>query len=153
MLHNRFGHPSWEVHNLLSKATGNPNIKKINKACDICQHAKHSHSSFSLSHNIANNCFDLIRCDLWGPYRTTSSCGAHYFLTIVDDFTHAVWIYLLVDKKDVMRTLFQFFAYVERQFGKKVKTFRSDNGTEFTCTKSYFLENSIDTVTKRSGRM
>lgn len=143
MFHQRMGHPSWEVHKLCSKTLGNPSIEKLNKACDICQCAKHSRSSFSLSHNIAKDCFDLVHCDLWGPYRKASSSSAHYFLTIVDDFSRAVWIYLLNDKKIVMNTLLNFFAYVERQFGKKIKTFRSDNGTEFTCMRSYFLEQGI----------
>ena len=87
--------------------------------------------------------FELIHCDLWGPYRTVSSCGASYFLTIVDDFSRAVWIYLLVDKKEVSSMLKQFFAMVERQFARKVKIVRSDNGTEFTCLKSYFFDQGI----------
>ncbi|XP_010412651.1 PREDICTED: uncharacterized protein LOC104698984 [Camelina sativa] len=33
--------------------------------------------------------------------------------------------------------------YTERQFGKTVKTVRSDNGTEFMCLASYFRENGI----------
>lgn len=151
LLHNRMGHTSWEVHKLFSKAMGNSSLEKLNKACDVCHCAKHSRTSFSLSHNIANNCFDLMHCDLWGPYRKASSCGAHYFLTIVDDFSRAVWIFLLVDKKSVMRTLLQFFAYVERQFGRKIKGFRSDNGTEFTCMKSYFLDNGIVFQTSCAG--
>ena len=32
---------------------------------------------------------------------------------------------------------------VERQFARKVKIFRSDNGTEFTCLKSYFFDQGI----------
>lgn len=29
-----------------------------------------------------------------GPYRTASTCGAYYFLTILDDCSLVVWIYL-----------------------------------------------------------
>ena len=78
-----------------------------------------------------------------GPYRTISSCGASYFLTIVDDFSRAVWIYLLADKKEVSIMLKRFLAMVERQFAQQVKIFRSDNGTKFTCLKSYFFDKGI----------
>lgn len=36
-----------------------------------------------------------------------------------------------------------FFALVRTQFNKQVKVVHTDNGTEFTCLKSYFLEYGI----------
>ncbi|KAH9764454.1 hypothetical protein KPL70_001531 [Citrus sinensis] len=59
--------------------------------CDVCFRAKQCRDKFVLSNNKASNICELIHCDLWGPYRTASSCGAHYFLTIVDDFSRGVW--------------------------------------------------------------
>lgn len=67
-----------------------------------------------------------------GPHRTRSTSGAHYFLTIVDDYSRAVWTLLLFEKSEVSYALQNFFAFIERQFGMRVKTVRSDNGTEFT---------------------
>jgi len=61
----------------------------------------------------------------------------------VDDFSRTIWVVLLVDKKEVSQTLRNFFAMVDRQFKKHVKIIRSDNGTEFTCMKNYFLEHGI----------
>lgn len=29
------------------------------------------------------------------------SCGAYYFLTIVDNFSRAVWVYLLLEKREM----------------------------------------------------
>jgi hypothetical protein len=40
---------------------------------------------------------------------------------------------------------------VERQYNRKVKIVRSDNGTEFTCMKSYFLEQGIIFQTSCTG--
>jgi transposase InsO family protein len=54
-----------------------------------------------------------------------------------------VWIYLLVDKTEVSRYLYQFLAMVERQFSTQVKIIRSDNGTEFTCMKPNFCDRGI----------
>ncbi|XP_010256211.1 PREDICTED: uncharacterized protein LOC104596654 [Nelumbo nucifera] len=83
--------------------------------------------------------YGIGSCDLWhqrlghpsyqtmsllfsiGAYRVPASCGAAYFLTIVDDYSRAIWIYLLAEKSEVGRTLKNFCAMVERQFNKKVK--------------------------------
>lgn len=87
--------------------------------------------------------FDLIHCDVWSPYRTPSTSGAVYFLTIVDDYSRAVWIYLMVKKREVAAILQKFCSMVERQFEKRVKMVRSDNGTKFICLKSCFPKEGI----------
>lgn len=104
--------------------------------------SKTTRELFPLSNNIAHDYFSLVRIDLWGAYRTPT-CGAVYFLTIVDDFSHAVWVYLLLDKKKVERVVKEFCALVERQFQKQVRVVHSDNGTAFLCLKSYFSAQGI----------
>ncbi|WVZ25460.1 hypothetical protein V8G54_004004 [Vigna mungo] len=141
--HKRLGHPSFKITQSI------PTVSKIkvqglvNKNCDVCFRAKQSREKFPASNHKAGEIFDLIHCDLWGPYRNPSSCGAYYFMIVVDDYSRGVWIYLLADKKEVSKSLMNFFALVNRQFNKKVKVFRSDNGTEFLCMKNYFSEQGI----------
>lgn len=84
---------------------------------------------FPVSDSKASRTFEIIHCDLWGPYNTVSSCGARYFLTLVDDFSRAVWVILLIDKTEVNKMFLNFFSMIERQFNAKVQTVRSDNGT------------------------
>jgi hypothetical protein len=127
--HQRLGHPSWKTTQLVSNCSGSRVSELKNKVCDTCQRAKQTRETFPLSNKHASDVFDLIHCDLWGAYRTPSSCGASYFLTIVDDCSRAVWIFLLIDKKEVSQTLTNFLSMVERQYNKKVKIVRSDNGT------------------------
>ena len=67
---------------------------------------------FFSSDNKAKECFDLIHCDLWGAYRVPVSCGGIYFLTIVDDCSRAVWIYLLNKKDEVACVLKNFIVMV-----------------------------------------
>ena len=124
--HQRLGHPSLRITKLVPEVHSSNQENSLNKNCDVCQKAKQRRDKFFVSENKTLGIFELIHCDLWGPYRTVSSCGASYFLTIVDDFSRAVWIYLLVDKKEVSSMLKRFFAMVERQFARKVKIFRSD---------------------------
>lgn len=46
-------------------------------------------------------------------------------------------------KSEVRSVMVNFLAYMKKQFGKSVKTVRSDNGTEFMCLLTYFCENGI----------
>ena len=149
--HKRLGHPSLQVTKLIPGLCLKENNSRMNKICDVCQRAKQSRDKFPISEHKASAIFEMIHCDLWGPYRTASSCGASYFLTIVDDFSRSVWIYLLVDKTEVSHTLKMFFIMVERQFNTKVKILRSDNGTEFTCLNRYFLDHGIIFQTSCTG--
>ena len=141
--HKRLGHPSLKVTKLVPGVSVKENKYRLEKNCEVCQRAKQTRDKFPVSEHKASSIFELIHCDLWGPYNTPSSCGATYFLTIVDDYSRSVWVYLLVDKTEVSHTMKMFFSLVERQFNKQVKLIRSDNGTEFTCMKQYFLDHGI----------
>lgn len=99
--------------------------------CDSCLRAKQTMLPFSRSEIKSTSCFDLIHCDIWGGYKVASLSGAHYFLTIVDDYSRATWVYLLAHKSDVGYYLRSFVNMVETQFNKKVKQVRTDNGLEF----------------------
>ena len=81
--------------------------------------------------------FDLIHCDIWGPYHIPSYSGYQYFLTLVDDCTRFTWLYLLKHKSDVHSIVPNFFNLVETQFGARIKQFRSDNAKELAFTKFF----------------
>jgi hypothetical protein len=57
--------------------------------------------------------------------------GSKYYLVILDDFTHYLWIFPLKLKSDTFTTLSNFFVYVSTQFGKTVKAIQCDNGRKF----------------------
>ncbi|CAA7047384.1 unnamed protein product [Microthlaspi erraticum] len=140
--HQRLEHPSFSVFSSLPQFSG---VSKpvCSGPCDVCFRAKQTREVFSDSINKTTDCFQLIHVDVWGPYRVPSSTGAVYFLTIVDDYSRAVWTFLLLEKSEVSKVLKNFFVYAEKQFGKTVKMVRSDNGTEFMCLSSYFREKGV----------
>ena len=45
---------------------------------------------------------------------TQSSSGAYYFITIVDNYSKAVWVYMLHDKSQVENNIFDYFTLVQR---------------------------------------
>ncbi|KAF7843884.1 Integrase, catalytic core [Senna tora] len=128
--HSRLGHAPMNVIT---------HIKGINSdqicfptVCDVCHSAKQQRLPFPKSINsTSSGIFDLVHADLWGPYKQPSMSGAHYFLTLVDDFSRGTWIFLMKDKANVWQILDQFFTMITNQFGKTIKILRSDNGTEF----------------------
>ncbi|CAM8929156.1 unnamed protein product [Rhodiola kirilowii] len=134
--HNRMGHMSFDrMNSLLCKYVPLLNTKTKDAYCEVCPLAKQSRLRFPLSKHVSAEIFDLIHCDVWGPFPIESLSGANYFLTIVDDKSRGVWIYLMKKKSEVADLLMQFFVLVETQFEKKIKMLRSDNGGEFFGTK------------------
>ncbi|CAA7027430.1 unnamed protein product [Microthlaspi erraticum] len=89
LLHRRLGHPSAGVLNSLPNCDRSPSVLEEINSCDICFRAKQTREIFNDSINKASDCFALIHCDVWGPYRTPSSSGVVYFLTIVDDYSRS----------------------------------------------------------------
>lgn len=139
--HKRLGHASEKRIRQLPVVGSSDGVDF--SVCDICFRAKQCRTEFSLSINKSKEVFELVHVDLWGPYRTQSLCGSYYFLTIVDDFSRGVWVFLLADKTQVQQTLKDFIALATRQFDRHVKTIRSDNGTEFTSMTKFFSSQGI----------
>lgn len=108
--HHHLGHPSSRVVGLALGVSFKANSTFCFKNCDLCLCSKQTLNFFSDSYNKATTSFELIHCDLWGPYQTSAFCGSRYFLTIVDDYSHAVWLYLLPNKVEVLARLHEFVA-------------------------------------------
>ncbi|KAK9062516.1 hypothetical protein SSX86_019703 [Deinandra increscens subsp. villosa] len=142
--HKRLGHASdmkLSQFSFLDKLSMNSKTK----VCDSCCKAKHTRLPFPLSSIKTTNCFDLVHCDIWGKYRTPSLSGANYFLTIVDDFSRAVWVFLLKHKHEASICLINFHKMVKTQFGKPIKKIRCDNGGEFVSNRmaNFYAEEGI----------
>ena len=110
--------------------------------CDICPLAKQKRLPFNISTTISNECFDLLHCDIWGPFFVPTIHGCRFFLIIVDDCSRCTWVYLLKHKSQTASQLDQFCTMVETQFARKVKCIRLDNGTEFFL-KYFFTKRGI----------
>lgn len=99
--------------------------------CDIYPLARQTRVPSPLSCTKIFDVFQLLHMDVWGPYKVPTYNGMRYFLTIVDDFSRWTWVFLMQLESDVVTLLKDFIVIVTNSFGKKIKAFRSDNGTEF----------------------
>lgn len=127
--HNKLGHVSIDVLNHIIPHLTSKNQPSL--PCDVCAQSKQQRMAFPISHSTTKSPFDLIHVDLWGPYKHKSITGAHYVLTIVDDFSRATWTFLITNKQLVPSTLKTYLTLIQTQHNKTVKTVRTDNGTEF----------------------
>lgn len=100
----------------------------------FCPLAKQRKLPFESHNHLAKSPFDLIHCDIWGPYHVLSHSGYRYFMTLVDDCSRFPWIYLLKNKSDVSNVIPNFFKMIVTQFNTPIKMFRSDNATELAFT-------------------
>ncbi|GJT93835.1 ribonuclease H-like domain-containing protein, partial [Tanacetum coccineum] len=98
--HYRLGHPTDQVMSILGKKLGFSKKDHISP-CDICHKAKQTRERFPLSDHKSKFVGDIIHCDVWGPYRVVNKDGYKFFLTLVDDFSRAVWVYLLKSKTEI----------------------------------------------------
>ena len=110
--------------------------------CNVCPIGKQKRLPFLSSNNIFEFPFDLVYCDLWGPFSNPTMDGYKYFLTIVDDFSRCTCIYLLKSKSETQVLLSQFYVFVETQFNKRIKCIRTGNGTKFLM-KNFFKSKGI----------
>jgi hypothetical protein len=111
--HYRLGHLSHSRLQLLH--SNNPQIScdLLTTPCTICPLARQKRLSFPHSITSSTSIFDLIHCDIWGPYFVGSRNDHHYFLTIVDDYSRYTWIHLL-KSKDQTRIYIQSFLTLLR---------------------------------------
>ncbi|CAN1342859.1 Retrovirus-related Pol polyprotein from transposon TNT 1-94 [Linum perenne] len=135
--HYRLGHSSCRPQNLAGYL-----INK-NFHCQICPSAKQSRVQYPHSISHAENRFDLVHMDIWGPYSVASMGGHRYFLTIVDDHSRYTWIRLMKSKSEVRTLIVDFVAFVQNQYSSSIKVFRTDNGMEFEMT-DFFSSKGIE---------
>ncbi|KAM1033353.1 hypothetical protein TB2_036345 [Malus domestica] len=140
--HRRLGHPSSPRLHVLASKFLNCSFDSSH-VCDVCPLAKQTRQPFGLSSISTTFPFALIHCDIWGPNRQSSLSGAHYFLTIVDDFSRFTWVFLMKHKSDTQQLIKDFFAYVHTQFHTHIQCIRTDNGGEFLSLRPFFSANGI----------
>ncbi|KAG8501219.1 hypothetical protein CXB51_003321 [Gossypium anomalum] len=104
--------------------------------CEVCQMGKQARLPFPTNTSWrASTKLELVHTDVCGPMRTESLSGNRYFILFIDDCTRYCWVYFLKHKSEVVQVFMKFKAAVETETGCKIKTIRSDNGTEYTSAQ------------------
>ncbi|TXG66911.1 hypothetical protein EZV62_008186 [Acer yangbiense] len=106
---------------------------------DLCEHCiigKQTRLKFSIGVHTSKGTLDYVHLDVWGPARVNSHGGNRYFITIIDDFSRKVWLYLMKHKNEALNKFREWKTLVEKQFERKVKKLWTNNGLEF-CSDEF----------------
>ena len=98
-------------------------LSLLAKELDFDLGNKQTQRSFSQSESNASDIFELIHCDILEAYRIPFTCGAHYFLSIVDDASGCVWVYLMHDKSEASILLQIFVVFVKKSVWERCEDY------------------------------
>ena len=73
------------------------------KLCEHCIYGKASRLKFNKAVHITKGILNYVHSDLWGPSSNESLGGGRYFMSIIDDFSRKVWIYILKTKDEAFQ--------------------------------------------------
>lgn len=114
--HNRLGHCLIKdfLYSNMIYILIRTRLMRILDATFVLQQNKRSDLFFNK--HMAQNAFDLVHRDIWGPFYTTSYNGYWYFLTIFYYGTRFTCVFLLKQKSYVYRIIPRFYVVVVNQF-------------------------------------
>lgn len=130
--HSRLGHLGNKGLEVLAKdglLAGN-HITRI-QLCEHCIAGKTKRMSFPTGVHISTEKLEYIHSDLWGPSQHYTKGGGRYFISLIDDYSRKVWVYILKTKSEAFMKFRDWVAEVENKSSKKVQHLRTDNGLEF----------------------
>lgn len=134
--HRRFGHRDPAVFEKIQKEDLATGMKLVNCGtkivCEPCMEGKMARLPYpQQAERKSTQPLQLIHTDLCGPMSNVTPGGKRYFLTLIDDFSRYVIMYLLTDKSEAKHCIMSFVRMVENKFGRKPQIIRSDRGGEF----------------------
>ncbi|GJT40358.1 retrovirus-related pol polyprotein from transposon TNT 1-94 [Tanacetum coccineum] len=135
--HKRLGHISKAGLQVLEKQGlfGKKSLGKLD-FCENCDLGKSHLFSFGVGRHTTQGVIDYVHSDLWGLFLVESLGGKLYFLSIINDYSTRVWVYILRFKHKAFGKFKEWKQLVENQTGRTVKKLRTDNGLEF-CNQEF----------------
>nr|GEZ93919.1 hypothetical protein [Tanacetum cinerariifolium] len=120
--------------------------------CKHCVIGKQKRVSFLKAIHQTKVTLDYLYADYWGPFRVPSLGGAWYFLSIVDDFSRMMWVFMMKQKSEAFEKFKHLKILIENHSGRKIKRLRLIMVWNFileglmTFAEIKELENSMLTV-------
>ena len=70
--------------------------------CEHCVLGKKTKVKFGTAIHQTRGILDYVHTDVWGPTKTASLGGRHWFVTFVDDYSRRCWVYTMTKKSEVL---------------------------------------------------
>jgi len=101
---------------------------------DFCEHCvirKKTKVKFGITNHCTEGILDYVHTDIWGPTKTASIGGNHYFITFIDDYFRRCWVYTMKHKGKVLELFVEWKRNLEKRTRRMIKVLRSDNGGKY----------------------
>jgi transposase InsO family protein len=144
-----FRHLNFEALKQLSAkemVRGLPCLDHVEQFCDVCVLTKHRRLPFPHQSSLrAKERLELVHGDLCGSLTPATQGGRHYFLLLVDDLSHYIWVMVLGSKGEVANAIRRVQVVAEAECASKLRVLRTDNGGELTTSEftSYCVDEGI----------
>ena len=133
--HKKLGHLGYQNVKLLKNKDLAEDINFNDEEeifCEACLQGKQHKLPFPLSTSPnSTELLQLVHSDICGPMNIPSIGGGRYFILFIDDKSRYTWIYILQKKSEALEVFKIFKSLAENLSGRKIKIFRTDNGTEY----------------------
>ncbi|GBO16344.1 Retrovirus-related Pol polyprotein from transposon TNT 1-94 [Araneus ventricosus] len=117
--HRRFGHINVNVLNYMSNHNIVKGIERIQgklSNCDVCKTSKLTRTSMKTNYAITTKTLRArVYMDIWGPAPVKSLGGNLYFLSIIDDFSRKINVYIIKRKSEVLECFKKYLYRSERE--------------------------------------
>lgn len=145
MWHDRLGHLAMgSIRELVKKQVISADDAQEPDPCQDCIRGKAKKQPYPTGKHISSSPLDYVHSDLWGPASVSTIGGGRYYMSLIDDYSRKIWIYILKEKSEAFKTFKEWCSAVELEKGCKVKCLRTDNGLEY-------LSKEFDNFRKERG--
>ena len=97
-------------------ATELPKIIHLNQLCESFLVSKQTRLPFPTQTSVrAERPLQLVHAYLCGPITTSSIAGNKYFILLVDDYSHWMWVYMLKEKGEALCVFQKFKRLTENE--------------------------------------
>lgn len=103
--------------------------------CKGCTLGKYTKSTFHNKDIETQVILERVHSYVYGPFSTASMAKHRYYVIFIDDFSCKCYIFFMSKKDQTFSKFFEFKGLVEKDIGRKVKAFRSDNGGEYVSNE------------------
>jgi hypothetical protein len=133
-LHRRLGHLGFDNCHLMVNHKMVDGVDKVVGKEEFCEGCAYGHSKrkhHPLTGTKTRRRLERVHIDLCGPL-PNSLGGNRYFLIIIDEHTHYLWVEIISKKSESFSRLKRWKLEVEREANLKLQYLKSDGGKEFS---------------------
>lgn len=143
--HKRLGHlGEGGMRELMKKGIISASEGQKLKQCEHCVIGKSKKLPYKAGKHTSKSPLDYAHCDLWGPAQPATMGGGRYFMSIIDDYTRKVWVYILKEKSQAFEKFKEWCTEMKLKKSTILKCLRTNKDLEF-------LSGEFDSFCKANG--